>query len=172
MSPAKLPLDMEDRGELLELLVENARYATADLARMTDRSEDEVESAIAALEDDDIIRGYQAVINWDRSEVERARAQVQLNVTLDRETGYEDIARRIAGFPEVRTLQLVSGDYDFLAEVEAETIREISHFVSERIAPVPEITQTVTHFVMETYKEQGVEMTGGYDDDDRLSISP
>ena len=163
---------MDDRRELLELLVENARYATADLARMTGHSEDEIEAAIATLEEADIIRGYQAVIDWDRSEVERARAQVQLNVTLDRETGYEDIAQRIAGFSEVRTLELVSGDFDFLAEVEADTIRDISRFVSERIAPVPEITQTVTHFVMDTYKQQGIEMTERRDDDDRLSISP
>ena len=163
---------MEDRGELLELLVENARYSTADLARMSGHTEDEIEAAIAALEDGDVIRGYQAVIDWDRSSVERARAQVQLNVKLDRETGYEDIAGRIAGFSEVRTLQLVSGDYDFLAEVEAETIREISQFVSERIAPVPEITQTVTHFVMDTYKQQGIEMTDRRDEDDRLSVSP
>lgn len=163
---------MEDRGELLELLVDNARYTASDLARMTGHTEDEVEAAIAALEEEDVIRGYQAVIDWDHSNVERARAQVELNVTLDRETGYDDIARRLAGFDEVRTLQLVSGDFDFLAEVEADTIREISRFVSERIAPVPAITQTVTHFVMDTYKEQGIEMTDRRDEDDRLSVSP
>lgn len=163
---------MNARQELLELLVEDGRYSTDDLARMTETSVDEVESTIEELENDGVIRGYQAVVDWDQSSVERARAAVELNVTLDRETGYDDIARRIAGFPEVKTLQLVSGDFDFLAEVEAETIRDVSRFVSERIAPVPEITQTVTHFVMETYKEQGVEMRDGHDEDDRLSISP
>lgn len=163
---------MDDRRELLELLVEDGRYAASDLARMTDRSEEEVEATIADLEEEGIIRGYQAVVDWDRSEVERARAAVELNVTLDRETGYDDIAGRIAGFPEVKTLQLVSGDFDFLAEVEADTIRELSRFVSERIAPVPEITQTVTHFIMETYKKQGVEMQDGHDEDERLSVSP
>lgn len=163
---------MNARQELLELLVEDGRYSTDDLARMTETSVDEVEATIEELENDGVIRGYRAVVDWDQSSVERARAAVELNVTLDRETGYDDIARRIAGFPEVKTLQLVSGDFDFLAEVEAETIRDVSRFVSERIAPVPEITQTVTHFVMETYKEQGVEMRDGHDEDDRLSISP
>ena len=163
---------MDAREELLELLIEDARYTHADLARMTGLSESEVESTIATLEQDGVIQGYQAVVDWDRSETDRARAAVELNVTLDRETGYDDIARRIAGFPEVHTLQLVSGDFDFLLEVEADSVRELSRFVSERVAPIPEITQTVTHFIMETYKDQGIEMFDGHDEDERLSVSP
>ncbi len=163
---------MDDREELISLLVENARHEVDDLARMTGRSAEDIEETIAALEEEGVIKGYQAVIDWDRASEDRARAAVELNVTLDRETGYDDIARRLAGFPEVKTLELVSGDFDFLAQVEADSIRDISRFVSERIAPVPEITQTVTHFVMETYKDRGIEMTDGHDDDDRLSVSP
>lgn len=162
----------DDRQELIDLLVEDARYSAADLARMTGRAVEEVEETIAGLEDDGIVAGYRAVVDWDRAPGERARAAVELNVTLDRETSYDDIARRISGFQEVKTLQLVSGNFDFLAEVEAETIRELSRFVSERIAPIPEITQTVTHFIMETYKEQGIEMQDGHDEDERLSVSP
>lgn len=162
---------MDARGAVLEALRSNARTSTADLARMTDLSEEEVERTIAALEDDGVIRGYQAIVNWDRTDAERARAAVELNVTLDRETSYADIAERLAGFPEVGALQLVSGNYDFLMLVEANSVREISRFVSEKVAPVPEVTQTVTHFVMETYKEHGVTMGDG-PDDERLSITP
>lgn len=163
---------MDTRREVLELLEENARYATEDLARMTGESEATIKETISDLEEDGIIGGYQAIVDWDHSEVDRAQAAVELNVTLDRETGYDDIARRISRFPEVKTLLLVSGDFDFLAVIEADTIQEVSAFVSERIAPVPEITQTVTHFVMETYKDRGIEMHDGHDDDDRLSVSP
>jgi len=56
-------------------------------------------------------------------------------------------------------------------EVEGDSMREVSHFISEKVAPVPEITQTVTHYVMESYKEHGIEFGDG-DDDDRLSVSP
>lgn len=163
---------MDRRRELLELLLENARYSTADLARLSGQTPEEVAETIESLEAEGAIRGYQAIVDWEQTDVERARAAVELNVTLDRETGYDDIAARIARFPEVSSLQLVSGNYDFLVEIEADTIREISQFVSEKIAPIPEITQTVTHFVMETYKERGVEMDDGFDEDDRLSVSP
>ncbi|MFC7232194.1 Lrp/AsnC family transcriptional regulator [Saliphagus sp. GCM10025308] len=157
--------------EVLELLRENARYETADIARMTDLDEDEVADAIEALEAAGIVRGYQAVVDWDRLEDERVRAEVELNVTLDRETGYDDVAERLARFPQVKALRLISGDYDFDMEVEGDSIREVSRFISEKVAPVPEITQTVTHYVMASYKENGIELGDG-EDDDRLSVSP
>ncbi|ADB60418.1 Lrp/AsnC family transcriptional regulator [Haloterrigena sp. SYSU A558-1] len=157
--------------EVLELLRENARYSTADIARMTDLEEDEVEAAIEELEATGVVRGYQAVVDWDKLEDERVRAEVELNVRLDRETGYDDISQRLARFPQVKALRLVSGDYDFDMEVEGDSIREVSQFISEKVAPVPEITQTVTHYVMTSYKENGIEFGDG-EDDERLSFSP
>lgn len=162
---------MESKRELIDVLCANARTETADLARQTGLSEDEVEAAIAELESDGTIRGYQAIVDWGEIDEDHARAAVELNVTLDRETGYAEVSDRLAKFPEVDSLHLVSGNYDFLMIVEASSVRKISRFVSEKVAPVPEVTQTVTHFVMETYKEGGIEMNDG-DDDDRLSVSP
>ncbi len=162
---------MDPKRELLDALCANARVETADLARQTGLSETEVEEAIADLESGGTIRGYQAIVDWEEIDEDHARAAVELNVTLDRETGYEEVSERLAKFPEVSSLHLVSGNYDFLMIVEADSVRRVSRFVSEKVAPVPEVTQTVTHFVMETYKEGGIEMNGG-EDDDRLSVSP
>ena len=158
-------------AEVLELLRENARYTVADLSRMTELSETEVEATIAELEASGVVRGYQAVVDWDRLDEERVRATVELNVTLDRETGYDDIASRLVRFPQVESLRLVSGEYDFEMLVEGDSIREVSQFISEKVAPVPEITQTVTHYVMTSYKEGGIEFGDG-EDDERLSYSP
>ena len=162
---------MDSRDELLELLRENARYSTAELARLADVDEDAVEETIADLEATGALRGYQAVVDWGALDRGRVRATVELNVTLDRETSYGDIADRIAKYPEVTTLRLMSGDYDFLMEVEGDSMSEVSWFISEKVAPIPEITQTVTHYVMDAYKENGIDFDDG-DEDDRLSVSP
>jgi DNA-binding Lrp family transcriptional regulator len=166
---------MSSRGDILELLRDNARQSNEDIARQTGLDVSEVEATIDALEEAGVIRGYQAVVDWDAvdldDEPERVRAMVELNVTLDRETRYDDISDRIAKFPEVQSLRLVSGDYDFALTVEGDSMREVSRFVSDKVATIPEITQTVTHYIMESYKEQGVEFGDGQDDD-RLSISP
>lgn len=162
---------MDARAELLDLLGENARYSIEDLARLSELEESEVEETMAALERDGVIRGYQAVVDWNQTESERVRAFVELNVTLDRETGYDDIAQRLTKFDEIQSLRLVSGEYDFALDVEATSMGEVSRFVSEQVAPVPEVTQTVTHYVMESYKERGIEFDDGHDDD-RLSVTP
>lgn len=156
---------------MLESLLENARYGVEDLARMTGLDESEVEAAIAELEADGVVRGYRPVVDWEATDRERVRAVVEVNVELDRETGYADVAERLAGYDAVDTLRLVSGDYDFHVEVLGESMRDVSAFIADEIAPIPAVTQTVTHYAMTTYKESGVDFGDG-DDDDRLSVSP
>lgn len=159
------------RDALLESLLENARYDTVDLARMTGLDEADVEASIAELEADGVIRGYQPVVDWEETDRERIRAIVEVNVELDRETGYTDVADRLAGYDAVDTLRLVSGDYDFHMEIVGESMRDVSAFIADEVAPVPAVTQTVTHYAMTTYKDSGVDFGDG-DDDDRLSVSP
>jgi DNA-binding Lrp family transcriptional regulator len=156
---------------VLDALRENARYDVADIARQTDLDAEAVAAAIEDLEASGAIRGYKPVVDWSQVEAEYVTAEVELNVELDRETSYDDIARRIARYPAVDSLRLVSGNYDFSVDVQGPSMQEVSQFVSEQIAPIPEVTQTVTHFVMETYKDSGIEFED-YDDDDRLSVSP
>ena len=158
-------------AEVLAILRENARHSVEDIARQTGTDPETVEEIIEGLEAAGVVRGYRAVVDWHRLDEEPVRAEIELNVTLDHETGYDDIAERLARFDPVESLHLVSGEYDFMMEVEGESMREVSTFVSDKVAPVPEITQTVTHYVMATYKEQGIEFESDHDDD-RLSVSP
>jgi len=162
---------MDTKRELVDLLLEDAREDTETMARQLGRSQAEVEELLDELEAEGSILGYQAVVDWGKVDEDHVTAEVELNLELDRDTKYTQVAERIAKFDEVTALHLVSGDYDFDVTVEAESMRAVSMFVSEQIAPIPEVTQTVTHFVMKTYKNRGIEFTDR-DDDDRLSVSP
>jgi DNA-binding Lrp family transcriptional regulator len=162
---------MSSQAEVLALLNENARYTIEDIARQTEAEPEEIRSIIGQLEAEGVVQGYRAIVDRRELDEEPVRAAVELNVTLDRETSYDDIADRLARFPMVESLRLVSGDFDFSMTVEGDSMREVSTFISDKVAPVPEITQTVTHYVMNTYKEQGVRFGDGHDDD-RLSVSP
>ena len=162
---------MDAKRELLSLLSTDARESREDIARQLGVDRDVVDDLLAELESEGTVKGYQAVIDWDNVDEQRVSAFVELNVELDRETGYEEIADRIARFPAVESLRLVSGDYDFAIEVSGDSMQDVSRFISEQVAPIPEVTQTVTHFIMETYKEGGIDF-GDRDGDDRLSVSP
>ncbi|RAW46227.1 Lrp/AsnC family transcriptional regulator [Halorubrum sp. 48-1-W] len=162
---------MEAEREVLDVLARNAREDIEDIAAQTGLDVAAVEEAIASLEADGVVHGYQAVVDWDRTTDGKIRALVEINVELDRETGYEQVADRIAKFPAVDALHLVSGNYDFAVEVLGGSMQDVSRFISEQVAPMPEVTQTVTHYIMETYKDGGVRFADG-DDDDRLSVSP
>ncbi len=162
---------MNAKRELLSLLSTDARESRNDIARQLGVDVDTVDALLDELETEGTVKGYQAVIDWDAIDEERVSAFVELNVELDRETGYEEIADRLARFPAVQSLRLVSGDYDFAIEVTGDSMQDISRFISEQVAPLPEVTQTVTHFIMETYKQGGIDF-GDRDGDDRLSVSP
>ena len=52
--------------KLLELLNENSEFTVSELSVMLNRSEDDVKNQIEEYEKQGIIKGYKALINWDK----------------------------------------------------------------------------------------------------------
>ena len=156
---------------LLKLVKENARESVEDLARMLDLTPEEVAIRLAAYEDEGIIRGYHAVLNEDRLEETSVTAVIEVRVQPEREGGFDTIAQRISGFPEVVSAHLMSGGYDLSLTVKGNNLHQVATFVAERLATIPGVTGTGTHFLLKTYKQHGVLMEGSHEDR-RLQITP
>ncbi len=157
--------------ELLKLLEANALESRENIARMLGAPVAEIEQRIAEYEKSGIIRGYQAVLNEDRLELDKVTAVIEVKVTPQREGGFDTIAHRLSRFPEVRSAYLMSGTYDILLFVEGRTLREVAAFVSERLSSLEGVLSTSTHFMLKTYKRFGVLMHQEAPDE-RLSVSP
>ena len=142
--------------KLLELLKNNAKLTNEQLASMLGMSVEEVAETVAKLEKDKTIVCYSAVVNWDKTEKDTTTALIEIKVTPQRGHGFEAIAERIFQFPEVKSLYLVSGAYDFLAVVEGKTLKDVATFVSSRLAPLEQILSCATHFMLKKYKDDGV----------------
>ena len=71
----------------------------------------------------------------------------------------------------LRTIFLMSGGYDLLIFVEGRNLREVAQFVAEKLATLEGVTSTATHFMLKTYKKQGVLMESS-EESERLKISP
>jgi DNA-binding Lrp family transcriptional regulator len=142
--------------QILQLLEENSRTPTADLATMTELSKKEVTARIAKMEKARVIRSYSTVVDWERVGNGEVLAIIDLKVAPERDFGYERIAERIARFRQVRSLRLVTGVYDLQLLVAGKTMQEVARFVSEQIAPMDQIRETATHLIMKIYKENGI----------------
>jgi DNA-binding Lrp family transcriptional regulator len=165
---------MKEQGkedEVLKLLEENARLSDAEIAMMLGLTEDEVKGIIADLERRGVIRKYKAVINYEKAGIELVQAVIDLKVSPERNTGYDSLAERISRFPEVKSLRLVSGEYDLSVLVTGRTMQEVAHFIAEKIAPLEQVRNTVTHFLLKTYKENG-EIYGEKETVKRLPVMP
>src|SRR5512136_2500695 len=157
--------------ELLRILQTNALESHENIARMLGVPATDVAKRIAKYEKNGIIRGYQAILNEDKLELDTVTAVIEVKVTPQREGGFDTIAERISRFPEVRSAYLMSGAYDLLLFVEGRNLREVAGFVSERLSPLEGVLSTSTHFMLKTYKRFGVLMHQE-SSDERLTISP
>lgn len=164
-------MDIELRKEILRLLERNARLSAEEIGVMEGRPADEVQKIIRELENEQVICGYHTLINWNKEEEELVTALVELKVTPQGGDGYNKIAEQIYQYPQVETLYLMSGAYDFLVELKGKTIKEISMFVSENLASMDEVQSTATYFTLTKYKEQGVNLIKKKQDG-RMVITP
>jgi DNA-binding Lrp family transcriptional regulator len=123
------------------------------------RSEEDVAREIKDLEDSGVIKKYITLINWEKLEGSYVFAVIELKVALQRKTGYDSVAERIARFSEVESLRLISGDYDLQVTVKGKSMRDVAFFVAEKIATLDGVQSTCTHFILKSYKEHGVILT-------------
>ncbi len=144
--------------EILDLLRQNARLSVKDIAAMTKKTEEEVAAIIKKLEDDGVILKYAAIVNPEKTGEDKdvVRAEIQLQVTPEREHGFDALADRIYRFPQVKSLFLMSGGYDFKVIVEGDSLQNVALFVSSKLATLEGVRSTKTSFILKTYKENDI----------------
>ena len=142
--------------QLLELLQDEAKLTASQLATMLGESQEDVVKAIAQYEKEGVIKGYHALINWERTETQKASALIELRITPKKDTGFDEIAGRIVNFPEVESVYLMSGGFDLAVTVSGRTMQDIAMFVAKRLSTIDGVLSTATHFVLTKYKDGGV----------------
>ncbi len=145
---------------LLKLLDTNARLTTAEMATMLGTTEDAVKAQMAELEEAGVVRGYKALIDWDRTDRKYVTALIELRVTPQRNYGFDDLAERIMKFEEVETVYLMSGGFDLMVIVNGCTFKDVAMFVAKRLSTLDSVVSTATHFVLRRYKDRGVLFLG------------
>lgn len=149
--------------DIIDILLQDGRATPERIAAMTGLDADAVREQIAAWERDGVIRRYKAVVDLDRlrevTGAEVVTALIDVSVSPERGAGFDAVATRIAQFPEVRSVHLVSGGQDLRCTVTGSSMHEIGDFVARKLATIDRVTATATHFVMKAYKDDGELLT-------------
>ena len=98
--------------KLLQLLEHDCTLTPEQLASMADMSVDEVKAAIRRYEEEKVILGYKAIVDWDRTDREAVTALIEVKVTPQRGEGFDRVAERIYQYDEVESVYLMSGAFD------------------------------------------------------------
>lgn len=143
-------------NKLLRLLENDATLTPEQLSRMLGKEVGDIKKMILDYERDGVILGYKTLIDWDKTSREYVTAIIEVKTTPQAERGFDRIAEKIYNYPEVESLYLVSGGFDFAIIIEGKTLREVALFVAEKLSPISLIQTTATHFVLRRYKDKGV----------------
>ena len=141
-------------SKLLRLLEADCTLTHEQLASMAGMTVDEVRKEIKQYEDDKVILGYKAIVDWDRTQRESVTALIEVKVTPQRGDGFDRVAERIYQYDEVDSVYLMSGAYDLTVIISGRTLKEVAQFVGERLSTLEDVTGTATHFILRKYKEK------------------
>ena len=146
------------REKILTFIEKNSRINLKELAIMLGVDEASVANEIAAMEQENVICGYHTLIDWDKAGLEKVTAMIEVRVTPQRGMGFDKVAERIYNYPEVNSVYLISGGFDFMVTIEGKTLREVSQFVSDKLSPLDSVLSTKTNFILKKYKDHGTVM--------------
>ena len=119
-------LDTLDR-RLLALLQADARASTADLARKLAVARTTLLARLTRLEREGVIVGYTVRLGQDEGD---RGVEAYVGITTEPKAGAL-VTQRLAALPELRQLCSVSGEFDYLALLRAESTARLDKLLDE-----------------------------------------
>lgn len=159
------------REKILTFIEKNSRVDLRDLAILLGVDEQMVVNELEAMEAEHVICGYHTLIDWDKTDVEKVTAMIEVRVTPQRDMGFDKVAERIYNYPEVNSVYLISGGFDLMVTLEGKTLRDISTFVTDKLSTLDSVLSTKTNFILKKYKDHGTVMAEA-PKDERMLMTP
>ena len=157
------------RERILQIIEKNSKVGIDEIAIRLGENEIDVANEIKAMEEEGVICGYHTLIDWEKTNIEKVSALIEVTVTPKRGQGFDSIAERIYNYPEVNAVYLISGGYDLLVMLDGKSLKQVASFVSDKLSTLDSVLSTATHFVLKRYKDHGTIIE---QNDDREKIMP
>lgn len=149
-------LDAKDMA-ILTLVQRDCKLTAREIARRIDSPITTVFAKIKRMETLGVIKEYRAIVDPKKLDNGTA-AFILASVTYGVRNGEEPFSQRdraaeIARFPEVQEVHIITGDWDLLIKLRADSVNSIGQFVIDKLRFVKGIEKTLTCMVFETIKE-------------------
>ena len=143
-------IDKED-AEILRILQSDARRASKRIASQIGIPISTVYAKTRRMEELGIIKGYKAIL--DGKKLGKGAAAFVLISFANIEISQREVAKRIARFPDVQEVHIISGDWDIMLKVKGEDVEAIGRFVVNELRDVKGVQKTLTCMVFDAVKE-------------------
>ena len=137
-----MPRDDLDR-QLLALLEANARESTANLARKLGVARTTVLARLARLEREGVIVGY--TVRLGHHVAERS-VQAYVGIVTEPKKAKE-VVKKLGRLPELRQLASVSGEFDYIALLRADSTPRLDALLDE-IGEIDGVVKTTSSVVL------------------------
>jgi DNA-binding Lrp family transcriptional regulator len=134
--------------KILQVLLEDARFSSRQIAKRVGVSVGTVLSRIKKMEDEGIIKGYSVIMDHEKLGYQLT---VVMEVTVSKGRLIE-MENEIAKIPNVCSVYDVTGLTDAFIIAKFKTREELGRF-TKRLLALPYIERTNTHVVLTTMKE-------------------
>jgi Lrp/AsnC family leucine-responsive transcriptional regulator len=149
-------LDEKDLA-ILAVIQENSQLTAKQIAKKINAPLTTVFAKMKRMQDQGIIRGYRAIVSPEKLGAGTSAfilASVSYRSKADgAPVSQRTVAEEIAKFSEVQEVHIITGDWDLLVKLRAESVDAIGKFVVDKLRLISGLEKTLTCMVFETVKE-------------------
>ena len=124
----------------------------AGLAKATGEPSATIHYNIKRMEKDGVIKGYKATFDYSKID-EGVCAYVLINLAYDEDVNHEQVSKKLAGMPQVESVDIISGGWDMLIKVRAKSLDEFYEF-ENRALNNKEITKVMSMISLKQVKTE------------------
>jgi Lrp/AsnC family leucine-responsive transcriptional regulator len=149
-------LDEKDTA-ILALIQENSKLTAKQIAKKISAPMTTIFAKTKRMEELGVIREYRAIVAPEKLGSGTAAfilASVSYRAKADDiPISQRIVAEEIAKFAEVQEVHIITGDWDLLIKLRAESVESIGKFVVDKLRLIKGLEKTLTCMVFETVKE-------------------
>jgi Lrp/AsnC family leucine-responsive transcriptional regulator len=141
-----LTIDGHDRA-ILDLLRHNGRATVAEMASVTGLSASACSRRLRRLEEQQVIRGYRAIIDPNADD-RGLTAFIAVRLVRHQREHIQRFQEGVRKIVEIIECHHVTGNFDYLIRVEVPDLEAYEHFHADKLAALHNVGQVVTYISM------------------------